>query len=63
LIDEEEEKIKQKKKMLKRAENIKYVKRDAVKKIIAACHHRTGSSDSEDRLHIRRGARCNIYFK
>lgn len=35
-IDDEEERIKQEKKMLKRAENIKYVKRDAVKKIIAA---------------------------
>ncbi len=36
LIEEEEEKIRLEKKMLKRAEKIKYVKRDAVKKIIAA---------------------------
>jgi PiT family inorganic phosphate transporter len=36
MIEEEEEKIKIEKKMLKKAENIKYVKRDAVKKIIAA---------------------------
>jgi PiT family inorganic phosphate transporter len=36
LIDEEEERIKQEKKMIKKAENIKYVKRDAIKKIVAA---------------------------
>ncbi len=36
LIDEEEERIKMEKKMIKKAENIKYVKRDAIKKIIAA---------------------------
>jgi PiT family inorganic phosphate transporter len=36
LIDDEEEKIKLEKKLIKRAENVKYVKRDAVKKIIAA---------------------------
>ena len=36
MIDEEEERIKQEKKQLKKAENVKYVKRDAVKKIIAA---------------------------
>jgi len=36
MIDEEEEKIKEVKKDLKNAQKIKYVKRDAVKKIIAA---------------------------
>jgi len=36
MIDEEEEQIKQEKKLLKKAENVKYVKRDAVKKIAAA---------------------------
>ncbi|MCH9814710.1 MAG: inorganic phosphate transporter [Epsilonproteobacteria bacterium] len=36
LIDDEEEKIKEAKKILKSTEKIKYVKRDAVKKIIAA---------------------------
>jgi PiT family inorganic phosphate transporter len=36
LIDEEEELIKEAKKSLKNAEKVKYVKRDAVKKIVAA---------------------------
>ena len=36
LIDEEEEKIKESKKQIKSVEKVKYVKRDAVKKIIAA---------------------------
>jgi PiT family inorganic phosphate transporter len=36
MIEDEEDKIKLEKKQIKRAENIKYVKRDAVKKIIAA---------------------------
>ena len=36
MIDEEEEKVKEAKKQLKSAEKVKYVKRDAVKKIIAA---------------------------
>jgi len=36
MIEEEEEKIRIDKKQLKRAEKIKYVKRDAIKKIIAA---------------------------
>jgi len=36
MIDEEESKIKEAKKQLKSAEKVKYVKRDAVKKIIAA---------------------------
>jgi len=36
MIDEEEEKIRLDKKQLKRAEKIKFVKRDAIKKIIAA---------------------------
>ncbi len=36
LIDDEEEKIKEAKKVLKSTQKIKYVKRDAVKKIIAA---------------------------
>lgn len=36
LIDEEEEKIKASKKHIKRVEKVKYVKRDALKKIIAA---------------------------
>ncbi len=36
MIDEEEEKIKEAKKQLKNAEKIQYVKRDAVKKIVAA---------------------------
>jgi PiT family inorganic phosphate transporter len=36
LIDEEEAKIKEAKKHLKNAEKVKYVKRDAVKKIVAA---------------------------
>ncbi|MEA3372636.1 MAG: inorganic phosphate transporter, partial [Campylobacterota bacterium] len=36
MIDEEEGKIKEAKKQLKSAEKVKYVKRDAVKKIIAA---------------------------
>jgi len=36
VIDEEEERIRIEKKHLKRAEKIKYVKRDAIKKIIAA---------------------------
>lgn len=35
-IDEEEEKVKESKKQLKNAEKIQYVKRDAVKKIVAA---------------------------
>ena len=36
MIDEEEDKIKEAKKQLKNVEKVKYVKRDAVKKIIAA---------------------------
>jgi len=36
MIDAEEERIRMDKKHLKRAEKIKYVKRDAIKKIIAA---------------------------
>jgi len=36
MIDEEEDKIRLEKKQLKRAEKIKFVKRDAIKKIIAA---------------------------
>ncbi len=36
MIDEEESKIKEAKKQLKSAEKVKYVKRDAIKKIIAA---------------------------
>jgi PiT family inorganic phosphate transporter len=36
MIEDEEDRIKAEKKMIKRAENVKYVKRDAVKKIIAA---------------------------
>jgi PiT family inorganic phosphate transporter len=36
LIDEEEEKIKEAKKQLKSAQKVKYVKRDALKKIVAA---------------------------
>ena len=36
LIDEEENKLKKAKKAIKKAEKVKYVKRDAVKKIIAA---------------------------
>ena len=36
VIDEEEEKVKESKKQLKNAEKIQYVKRDAVKKIVAA---------------------------
>ncbi|WP_024953622.1 inorganic phosphate transporter [Sulfurospirillum arcachonense] len=36
MIDEEEEKIKEAKKHLKSAEKVKYVKRDALKKIVAA---------------------------
>lgn len=36
MIDEEEEKIRLEKKQLKRAEKVKYVKRDAIRKIIAA---------------------------
>ena len=36
LIDDEEEKVKEAKKALKSTEKIKYVKRDAVKKIVAA---------------------------
>jgi PiT family inorganic phosphate transporter len=36
MIDDEEERIKHEKKLLKKAENIKYVKRDALKKIVAA---------------------------
>ncbi|MBU1657859.1 inorganic phosphate transporter [bacterium] len=36
MIDEEEEKVKESKKHLKSAEKVRYVKRDAVKKIVAA---------------------------
>ena len=36
MIDEEESKIKESKKQIKSAQNIKYVKRDAIKKIVAA---------------------------
>ena len=36
MIDEEEDKIKDAKKHLKTAQKVQYVKRDAVKKIIAA---------------------------
>lgn len=36
MIDEEEQQLKEAKKQLKSAEKVKYVKRDAVKKIVAA---------------------------